>query len=317
MREGALHPIVAPLREAGEFDLVRAIAAALGDRAAELGDDAAVFPLPHGDSPVVSVDASVEGVHFRREWLEPREIGYRAAAAAMSDLAAMAAAPRALLLALTLPPDRTGDVAAIADGVGELTASVGALVVGGNLAVATELSLTTTVIGSVRTPLRRTGLQPGDRLYVTGRLGGAGAALADLLAGRTPSPERRQRFARPEPRIREAQWLAAAGAVAAIDISDGLLADLENLAAASGVAIRLDARRIPCFPGVSAEEALTSGEEYELIVGARDGFDAAAFEARFGIALTEVASVGQGSTGVVVEGIARVAKAHGHDHFSR
>lgn len=310
-------PIVAPLRAAGEFDLVREIAAALGENGAELGDDAAVFPLPHGESPVVSVDASVEGVHFRREWLDPREIGYRAAAAAMSDLAAMAAAPRAVLLALTLPADRREEVAAIAAGVGELAGSVGAVVVGGNLAVATELSLTTTVIGSARTPLRRTGLQPGDRLFVTGELGGAGAALADFLAGRPPDPMRRRRFARPEPRIREARWLAAEGAVAAIDVSDGLLADMENLAAASGVAIHLDARRIPCVDGVVPEAALTSGEEYELIVGVRHDLPVAAFQSRFGIPLTEIARVHAGPPGVTVEGSVRVANVHGHDHFSR
>lgn len=309
-------PIVAPLRKAAEFDLIRAIAAALGDHADGLGDDAAVVPLPHGDAMVLSVDAAVEGVHFRREWLEPREIGYRAAAAAMSDLAAMAARPRAALLSLAVPDRWLEDVAAIAAGVGELVGAVGARVVGGNLTAATELSITTTVIGSAHTALMRTGLRAGDRLYVTGRLGATGAALASLLAGRDPSPACRARFARPAPRVQAAQWLAAHGAVAAIDVSDGLLADLEHLAAASGVRIAADGSRVPCFDEVRPEDAVTSGEEYELVVGMRGRCDTAAFEARFGIPLTEIARVRDGR-GVEVEGIARVAKARGHDHFSR
>lgn len=295
---------------------MRAIAGALGDTAQGLGDDAAAVAFPHGERIVASVDASVEGVHFRREWLTPEEIGYRAAAAATSDLAAMAATPRVLLLAFALPSAWTTDVPALAAGVGELARSVGASVVGGNLSAATELSITTTVLGSAWAPLPRTGLRPGDRIFVTGRLGGVGAALADLLAGRTPRPEHRARLARPMPRVREALWLAAEGATAAIDISDGLLGDLENLAAASGVAIEARADRIPCADGVAPEAAATSGEEYELIVGARDGFDAAAFEARFGVPLTEIGVAHAGPPVVHLDGLGRVAKAHGHDHFS-
>lgn len=316
MTAGKQGGIVAPLRAAAEFDLVGAIAAALGDAAEGLGDDAAVVDVPHGERLVASVDATVEGVHFRREWLTPEEIGYRAAAAAMSDLAAMAAAPRVLLLALGVPSSWTADVPAIATGVGDLARRVGAKVVGGNLSAATELSVTTTVLGSAWRPLLRTGLRAGDRLFVTGRLGGAGAALAALLEGRAPAAGHRGRFARPVPRIREARWLAAEGAVAAIDVSDGLLGDLENLAAASGVRIEAHPDRIPCVAGVTAEAAVRSGEEYELIVGVRDGFDTAAFEARFGIPLTEIGAVRDGAPGVRLDGLERVAKAHGHDHFS-
>ena len=126
MRADDPQPLEAPLRHAAEFDVIRAIADALGDHATGLGDDAAVFALPRGDACVVSVDASVEGVHFRREWLDAREIGYRAAAAAMSDLAAMAARPHVLLLALAVPRDWIDQVPEIARGVGELAAAVGA-----------------------------------------------------------------------------------------------------------------------------------------------------------------------------------------------
>ena len=307
--------VVAPLRASAEFDLVRAIASALGDRATGLGDDASVLRLPHGDDCIVSVDAAVEGVHFRREWLSPREIGYRAAAAATSDLAAMAATPHALLLALTVPDAWRASVADIADGVGELAHAVGALVVGGNLSAGAQLTLTITVIGSARTPLPRTGLRVGDALYVTGALGGPGAALAALLAGQEPAPADRARFARPVPRVAEARWLAARGCTVGIDISDGLVADAENLAAASGVRIAIDGSAIPLHPGVATADAAVGGEEYELIVAAPVPLDATAFAARFGVPLTRVGVVVAGPAGVVLDGIAAAASS-GHDHFT-
>lgn len=308
--------IVAALSDGAEFDLVRSIAAQLGDRASGLGDDAAVFALPHGDACVVSVDASVEGVHFRRGWLASREIGYRAAAAAMSDLAAMAAMPHALLLAMAVPDGWRGEVAAIAGGVGELASLVGAVVVGGNLSAASELSLTITVIGSAHTPLRRTGLRVGDALYVTGQLGGPAAAVRAWMAGAEPPAEARARFAHPVPRIREAAWLAAHGAVAAIDISDGLAADAGHLAAASGVHVALDLSSVPLVDGVTADEAAAGGEEYELLVALRAPLDTAEFARRFGIPITHVGEASAGPAGVSAAG-ARLAGAPGHDHFAR
>ena len=309
--------ITAAMRASPEFYLITSIAQALGARAEGLGDDAAVFPLPHGDECVVSVDASIEGVHFRREWLSPREIGYRAAAAAMSDLSAMAAAPRAILLALALPDRWRADVPAIAEGVGELAALVDAPVVGGNVSSASELSLTITVIGSARTPLRRTGIEPGDALYVTGHLGGPAAALAAFLAGDIPGGAARARFARPQPRLREARWLAASGASAAIDISDGLLADAEHLAAASGVMIDIEPALIPCVAGISPAAAASGGEEYELLIAARASIDTAAFARRFGIPLTRIGTASAGTPEVRAAGLASVAKAPGHDHFTK
>lgn len=308
-------PIVAPLRDAAEFDLVREIAARLGANARGLGDDAAVLALPHGDECIVSVDAAVEHVHFRRDWLSPREIGYRAAAAAMSDLAAMAAEPRAILVAVTVPDAWREQVGELAEGIGELAALTRATVIGGNLSRGRDLAITTTVIGAARTPLARTGLRPGDTIYVTGRLGAPGAALAAFERGEDPGAHR-ARFARPVPRVREARWLAAAGAVAMTDVSDGLLADAANLAAASGVRIRLDGDRVPLVDGVAPAAAAASGEEYELLLGAREPLDRSAFERRFGIALTPIGRVEEGSPGVDAAALQRVANAPGHDHFS-
>jgi len=202
----------------------------------------------------------------------------------------------------------------IADGVGDAVTYADTVVRGGNLSAGGELSITTTVFGEVFAPLRRGGARPGDLVYVTGRLGAPGAALAALSDGRSPEPFR-DRFARPAPRLVEARWLASHGATSAIDVSDGLLADAAHVAAASDVQLELDAARLPCVDGVSREDALVSGEEYELIVTG-SGFDAPAFEAAFGIPLTEIGRVSDGSRGVRVLG-ARVEKRAGHDHFSR
>lgn len=300
-----------------EFDAIRRMLDRWGDRASGIGDDAAVLRVPRGDALVVSVDAAVEGQHVRAEWLSAEEIGYRAVAAAMSDLAAMAAQPRGVLIAIGVPDAWRDRLDALADGIGDAVSHFGTTIVGGNLSAAGELSITTTVLGSAFAPLARSGARPGDRVYVTGRLGSVGAALAEFEAsGRATGPHR-ERFARPVPRLAEARWLADAGATAAIDISDGLAADARHVAAASGVALALDGARIPCADGVAAVAALRSGEEYELLVTARHALDTAAFERRFHLPLSEIGSVVAGTAGGVhVTGVSD-ANLTGHDHFSR
>jgi thiamine-monophosphate kinase len=255
-----------PLGAGREFALVRAMLAQWGPLAADIGDDAAVLPPPPpGCARVISTDASVEGVHFRAGWLSPEEVGARAAAAALSDLAAMGALPEYLLLALALPPAWDQEAVALARGVGQAVAQAGARIVGGNITRSTQLALTCTVLGAARRAVPRSGARPGDLVVVTGTLGGPGAALQALLEGRNPHPWARERFARPGARHREGAQLAAAGASAMLDISDGLAADAAHLAAASGVAMRLDPARVPVGPGVTPAQALASGEEYELL----------------------------------------------------
>lgn len=304
-----------------EFDAIRALLARWGDRAVGIGDDAAVVRVPRGDALLVSVDTALENRHFRDDWLTPREIGYRAVTAALSDLAAMAAQPLGILVALALPERWSAHLPAIADGIADAVSAAGTTILGGNLAAAEALGLTTTVLGSAFAPLRRGGLRPGDAVYVTGQLGGPGAAVAAWNSGHRLHDAHRQRFAHPVARLREARWLADRGANAAIDISDGLAADLEHLAAASGVGLDVDLDLVPLVDGVNGPvAAAASGEEYELVVGAPDGasLDATEFERSFGIPLTAIGRVASRESGLVFRrGAERVAKPSGYDHLSR
>ena len=327
-----------PLGPGAEFDLVRRLAESWGARAEGLGDDAAVLEIAPGEKLVVSTDAFVEDVHVRRGWLRPREIGWRATAAALSDLAAMAARPIGIVVAMALPDAWSGDVDEIALGVGDAAASVGTHVVGGDTTRSATLSLTVTVLGVAERPLMRSGARPGDTVWVTGALGGPLAALRAFERGAEPSPAIRARFARPEPRIREALWLAEHGATAAIDISDGLASDAAHLAAASGVRLVLDLDRLPLLeampsgrdPGAAASreastdaallDAARGGEEYELLVTAPAGLDATLFLERFGVRLTAIGRVEAAASGQGVEtriAGARVDPPTGHDHLSR
>lgn len=301
-----------------EFDAIRRLLEQWGPHSAGAGDDAAVLDVPPGEHLIASVDTSVEGVHFRRAWLTPAEIGYRAVAAALSDLAAMGAQPLGVLTAIVLPEPWRDKLSEIAEGIGVAVSSAETRVLGGNLSAGAEFSITTTVLGHAGAVLRRDAVRAGDVLYLTGRVGGAGAALSALLAGRAPSPEQRERFVHPEPRIAEARWMAAAGARAAIDISDGLAADAGHLAAASGVGIELELEAVPAVAGVSPRDALASGEEYELLVAAPPGLDSAAFTAQFGLPLTAVGRAVAEHAGIVEVRNAgrRVAVGPGHDHLS-
>lgn len=304
-----------PLGPGSEFDAIRRLLDRWGDLARGVGDDAAVLMVPRGDALVASVDSAIEGQHFRAEWLSPTEIGYRAVAAALSDLAAMAASPRGVLVALGVPAVWRDRLDEIADGIGEAVNGSGTRVLGGNLSAAGELSITTTVLGSVFVPLMRRGAKPGDKVYVTGQLGGAAAALAEFSAGRSAGPFR-HRLAHPIPRIAEARWLADAGATAAIDISDGLAADARHLATASAIALSLESARLPLVDGVEASLAVLSGEEYELLVTAPHALDTREFEARFRLPLTEIGNAVAGAAGnVTIVGMPDIQIA-GYDHFS-
>ena len=298
-----------------EFDIVRSLLAEWGKSAERIGDDAAVLEVPNGEKLVVSTDTSLEGVHFRRDWLNHFEIGYRATAASLSDLAAMAARPLGLMIALTLPEADRSEARAIATGIREGASAVLCPIVGGDLSSGKVLSLTITALGSVARPISRAGAKRGQRVYVTGHLGGPAAALRAWNAGAEPSERDRARFAHPIPRIDAAIGLAERGATSAIDVSDGLIADIGHLAAASKVCIEVDLAHIPRLNGVSPLEAASSGEEYEIVVTAPQ-IDVAQFSSEFGLDLTEIGRVVAGSSGVqLLNDGQRVTAPLGFDHF--
>jgi thiamine-monophosphate kinase len=257
--------------------------------------------------------------------LSTEEIGYRSTMAALSDLAAMGAEAIGVLVALVIPRSSIDD-RALGKGIGEAAADVGARVLGGDLSRGRDLSICVTAIGSAAAPLSRAGAQPGDLVYLTGRLGAPAAALASFRAGRQPSAVHRARFARPRARIAEALWLAQRGAHAAIDVSDGLAADLTHMAVASSVSIDVEANQIPRFEGVSLQDALASGEEYELVVAASGKLDENEFKTRLGTELTQIGCVSSdsptkvgGKRGAVNfrDRGKRVDPPSGYDHFSR
>lgn len=306
------HPESGPVHLAPgpEFDLIRRFLAsgtaedARADVRVGPGDDCAVVA---GNGIALSTDMSVEGVHFRRDWLEPREIGWRAAAAALSDLAAVAARPIGILVSLGAPAEDAGDFAvAVMEGCREAVDCAGGVLLGGDLTRSPgPLVVDVTVVGEAPRPVLRSGARVGDELWVTGELGGAAACVEALLRGEAPPPAARERFARPLPRIREAQWLLERGLpTAMVDISDGLVGDAGHLAAASGVAVLLAPELVPVHPAArrrsrprTLRTALGGGEDYELCFTAPVGTvepHVAAFRRAFGIRLSCVGRLGGG-----------------------
>lgn len=330
---GASHGGLGP---GAEFDLIRSLIGPGGPGPGVRvgpGDDCAL--LEPGDAPwAVTVDLSVEGVHFRREWLSAEEIGWRAAAASLSDLAACAAEPVAILVALavTEADARSGAALALQRGVAAAALAAGASVAGGDV-TRSNGPLTVDVVALGRAPhaLLRSGARPGDELWVTGRLGAAGAAVAVWERGGAPSEALRRAFAHPVPRVREALWLAGTGRVhALIDLSDGLAGDAGHLAAASRCRIVIARTAVPVADGVAAalggdDEAvrcaLGAGDDYELCLAAEPGALAplaAEFEARFHLPLTRVGTVVDGA-GMALDpgdGSAPVPLAGGFSHFA-
>lgn len=299
--------------QGAEFDTIRMLMARWGDLAVDIGDDAAVLPPLSGGVRVVSTDACVEDVHFRRAWITPHEVGSRAAAAALSDLAAMGARAESVLVAFVVPPAWEPDLGDVADGIGAQVRAAGARIVGGNLSRGGTFAITLTVIGVAAHPVARAGARVGDLVLVTGVLGGPGRAIAAWERGVAPEDWARGRFVRPVPRLREGQALAAAGATAMLDISDGLAADARHLGAAGSVRLAIDSARLPLGPGVAPAEGLRSGEEYELLVTMPpDRFAALAgrWDALSPVPLTVIGEVTTADTAVEpVSG--------GHDHFAR
>jgi thiamine-monophosphate kinase len=258
-----------------------------------IGDDAAVIEPERNRAEVLSVDALIEGVHFDRAFVPPDAIGHRALAVNLSDLAAMGAAPRLALLSMALPPALPlDDFDAIVAGFTALAARHRLHVVGGNLTRSPgPLMIDVTVMGTVkrRQALTRSGARAGDFLYLSGTIGAAGAGL-DILKRSSPPGSVSSvscvvtscvdRYLRPQPRVKLGLLLGRNRAAAAcMDLSDGLADAAYQMAGASGVGMIIDAGALPIDPGARAwndaqqsdvmTEALTAGDDYELLVAVR------------------------------------------------
>lgn len=298
------------------------------------GDDAAV--VRGSGYAVTSVDTMVEDVHFRRAQLSAAEIGQRALAAALSDLAAMGVGGGQAYLALGLPRGYELDEArALIAGAAGLAQRLGVTIAGGDVTAAPGLIVGFTVVGWTDDPgalVARDGARPGDLVGVTGALGGAAAGLAVIegrVAGLAPELAQalRDRYATPLPRLREGRALAAAGAGAMLDLSDGLATDAGHLARASGVAIELELARLPLAPGVvevatalgqdPATFAAAAGEDFELCFCASAAAGAALERAlaAVGAAVTWIGAVADaGPVGARFRDRAGAASLSGYEH---
>jgi len=331
-----------------EFDWIDRLASILGEAAAPrsgrgIGDDAALVEVPGGSLWAWTVDGLVEERHFRLEWFEPEEVGRRALVASLSDLAATGAEPAGALVSMAGPAAAFERLAeGIYRGLAEAARSAGCPILGGDLARAGgPLHLVVTALGPVVAgpPWTRAGARPGDRVWVTGRLGAPAAAIALLEAAGDDAERLRAARAHPScrrlvevaARVREARWLRErAGISAAIDVSDGVSGDVGHMAERSGVRIVLDAESIPVHPaagsaaGELAEDplrwALDGGEEWELLVAAPEGElepRADAFAAEFGVELTPIGEVAEGSgVGLRRDGREQPLEARSWDHFA-
>ncbi len=329
--------------EIGEFGLIARITTGLpqtADVIVGIGDDAAVLDIGGDELLVATCDAQVEGTHFRLRHTNPHDIGRRALAVNLSDIAAMGSRPRFALISLLLPP--TLDVAVldgIYEGLREEAAQFDVALVGGSIAHNAErLIIDITLLGTgIRNRLlRRDGAKPGDVVMVTGSLGSAAAGLLVLedeqLAAKIPSEHlvgvlAAQRT--PTPRVAAGQWLAQHDVTTGIDVSDGLAADISHICEASGVGVHIEAEALPIQPEVITlallagrepqDLALFGGEDYELVFTVPvDRADVLAHElfVATGISATAIGTICEGSTMTLFrQGKPSSLRSTGWDHL--
>jgi thiamine-monophosphate kinase len=308
-----------------ERDRIRKLVARFGGESERLvvssGDDAAVA-RSKGDVVVTSVDAVVQGVHFRSPSWPLVAVGHKAVAAALSDLAAMGAAPGEIYVAAGLPTsidERAFDE--LCSGIAAAADASGATVAGGDLSSASELWLSVTVVGYAANDdavVTRAGAQPGDVIVVTGELGGARRALDLISAGADPSDARLAKQFAPVPRFGAGAALAVHGATAMIDISDGLARDAGHIADGGGVKLTIKLEDLPLASGIDdAEFAAASGEEYELLatIPANRVDAAVAAVAQTGTTLTAIGEVAEGGGAVLLDVSGARVEIRGFDHF--
>ncbi len=325
----------------GEFELLEKVRERLPKTGPRVwlgsGDDAAVT-VP-GGATATSVDAVVEGVHFRRDLATLGQIGHKALATALSDLAAMGAEPGEAYVVLGVPPDLDEDgCIELLDGIVDLARATGTSLAGGDVTRAGELTIAITVVGHAQAPeqlISRAGAKPGDALVLSGEIGGAAAGLLllerpDFTAAVAEEAESlRIRQLEPVPRLGAGLALARAGATAMIDLSDGLGSDAGHLAQRSGVALRVEAGTLPLASGaVAVAEAagreplqftVSGGEDYELLAAlpaARLEEAQRTVQEAEGIALTKVGEVVAGEGVEIRLPDGRLLEPEGFDQLS-
>ncbi|HEY6681755.1 MAG TPA: thiamine-phosphate kinase [Propionibacteriaceae bacterium] len=314
----------ATLAEVGEFPLITAITQGLSlapDVRVGPGDDAAVLMIK--DAVATSVDVLVEGVHFRRDWSEARDIGRKAVAVNVADIEAIGARATGLLVGFSAPSDLSlGWVLDFADGLGEEGRAAGVSLLGGDVTKARDITIAITALGTLdgRGPVLRSGARPGNVVAIRGRLGWAAAGLVVLGRGFRSPRVLVEAHRVPQVSYGAGAVAARAGATSMIDISDGLLADLGHVAQASDVLIDLRQDAFDVAEPLQAVAAATGSDPYTLLFTGGDDhalaatFPAAATVPEGWLVVGSVAAADHDHSGVVVDGKVWEASA-GFDHF--
>jgi thiamine-monophosphate kinase len=330
--------------ELGEFALIDRLQQRLQRPAPahlvrDIGDDCAVLRPAAGMDMLVTTDTQEEGVHFRRDWSSPQDIGWRALAVNVSDIAAMGGVPLGAVIALSVPATlEVAFVEALYDGMQALATAYDCPIIGGNVSKTTaQVSITITVMGAVPCgqSVCRSGARVGDEIWVTGDLGGAKAGLEALLHPEAvtglETTDALQRYRRPQPRLHEAHYLRQHGVLhSLIDLSDGLSSDLTHICTESGVGAVLEAAQLPLSPAArqvaQARQvdplifALHGGEDFELCLTVSPGALTALsqdFTATFSCPLVRIGTI-KDVTGVTLrlpDGRSQPLQARGYDHF--
>lgn len=307
----------------GEFGLIERIRALLPPTPAGtvgVGDDAAVIDL--SGRVIASVDAVVEGRHFKREWVAAQDVGHRSAAAAMADIAAMGGRCRALLVALTLPADtEVSWVEELLTGMSDEAEEQDAAIVGGDVTRGDGIVISVTAMGVADTVVTRSGAEPGDIVALAGRQGWAAAGLTVLSRGFRSPRALVQAYQQPRPPYASGPAAASGGATAMIDVSDGLLADIQHLARASDVLIDLESSLIPVADQLVETSSafnvdpltwvLAGGDDHSLVAT----FPAGGTLPQMFTMIGRVAAPGANGAGVAVDGRHWSGQGGGHDHF--
>ena len=308
--------------ELGEFGLIELMTQKFSPAAHVLlgpGDDAAIVTAPDG-RVVISTDMLVEGRHFRRDWSSAHDVGRKAAAQNLADIAAMGANPTALVVGLGVPATLDVNwVAELSAGFAAECELVGARIVGGDIVRADQITISVTVLGDLqgRSAVRRTGARPGDVIAMAGRLGWAAAGLAILGRGFRSPRVLVDAHRVPEPPYAAGVMAAIHGATSMIDISDGLVSDVRHLAVASGCSLHIHSNLLVVdTPVAEAAAAFNADPLTWILTGGDDHALVATFPARGGLpdGFIMIGEVLEGDAGVMVDGQV-VDSAGGWDHF--